>query len=105
MPLCVERQWNLPLMSRRQAQAAYGNSLLSKDSAIASITANYARALNNLGYASGYPARQVRRIEQPEEFGCRTPMTQLDLRGRGELPVNDHDGQIYSSGMAVSPLG
>jgi len=68
------------------------------------MTPNYARALNNLGYVRGYPARQMLRIEQLDRFGCRTSMAQLDLRGWRELLMNDHDGQVYASGMAANSL-
>ena len=68
------------------------------------MTANYASALNNLSYGSGYPTRQVLRIERQGGFGCRLSMAQLDLRGWRELLMNNHDGQVYTSGMAANSL-
>ena len=68
------------------------------------MTANYASALNNVGCAPGYPAQQMLRIEQQGGFGCRLSMAHLDLRGWRELLMNNHDGQVYTLGMAANSL-
>lgn len=73
-------------------------------SAIASMTANGAKALNNPAYTPEHSARQVRRNERPEGVGCRTLRDQLRLRGQRELLVIDHNGQSCASGTTASPL-